>query len=84
MIIDFGLWAIEERKEFREVAERHGAKVYFVQCEASLEVLWERVRNREESKAGTLHIEYEEMKEWYERFEPLTDDEKRYVYELPS
>jgi len=84
VIIDFGLWAIEERKEFREVAERHGAKVYFVQCEASLEVLWERVRNREESKAGTLHIEYEEMKEWYERFEPLTDDEKRYVYELPS
>lgn len=79
MIIDFGLWAIEERKAFREEAEQHGAKVYFVSCEAPLEVLWERVQNREESKAGTLHIEYKEMQLWSEKFEPLTEEEKTYV-----
>ena len=80
VIIDFGLWAIEERKQFREEAESHGAKVYFVPCIAPLETLWERVRNREESIAGTLHITYEEMQQWAAKFEPLTDDEQAYVY----
>ena len=80
VIIDFGLCVIEERKQFREEAQSHGAQVYFIPCEAPLETLWERVSSREESQSGTLHITYEEMRQWEQLFQPLTEDESQYIY----
>ena len=81
VVVDYGLWAIEERTKFRESAEVAGAEVKFVCCHEPFEVLWERVSSRPESQAGTLHISKELLQSGWDIFQPLTEEEKQYLYE---
>lgn len=81
VVVDYGLWAIEERTKFRESAQACGAQVSFVYCHETFDVLWERVSAREESQKGTLHISKELLQKGWDFFQQLTDEEKTYLYE---
>ena len=80
VVVDYGLWAVEERTKFRESAESAGAKVSIVYCHEPFDVLWERVSSRPESQAGTLHISKELLQSGWDTFQPLTEEEKQYLH----
>jgi predicted kinase len=75
VILDWGLWAREERDRYRREAETLGAHTRVVFTDASLDELWRRVSQREESRAGTLGITREELEAWSKLFEAPTQDE---------
>lgn len=75
VVMDFGLWTKKERMKFRKDAERLGAKVTIIYCEASVDELWRRISKRPESKKGTLKIMRHELEQWAKDFEAPTKDE---------
>jgi len=75
VILDWGLWARVERDQYRREAAALGADARLIFTDASIEELWRRVSQREESKLGTLAITREELEAWVELFEPPTPDE---------
>lgn len=81
VVVDYGLWAIEERTKFRESAEAAGAKASIVYCHEPFDVLWERVSNRPESQAGTLRMSKQLLQRGWDSFQPLTEEEKLHLYE---
>jgi len=81
VIVDFGLWTVEERNSFRESGESYGAEVFFVQCYEPIEILWERISSRPESQSGTLEISRQDLQTWWDLFQPLTESELKYVYD---
>lgn len=84
VVVDFGMWAIEERKYFREAAEVIGAEVKFVYMEIDFPTAWERVSNRPESQSGTLKMTKELLEDCFSSFQPIQDQEKQFLFELET
>jgi predicted kinase len=80
VILDWGLWAREERERYRREAEALGADTTVVFVGAPIDELWRRVSQRGESQEGTLAITRDDLETWSRLFEPPTQDE----LELPS
>ena len=76
VILDWGLWARVERNHYRDRAQALGTVVETVFLDVPVEVLHERVTQRNRNlPPGTFRIAAEELDEWAERFEPPTADE---------
>jgi len=76
VILDFGFWGREERKEFRHRAEALGAVVKWHFLVVEREELWTRIAKRNaELPPGTFYNSEEEFDKWWSVFEPPTPDE---------
>jgi predicted kinase len=78
VILDYGCWSAEERDLFRTRAQQLGASAEIVVLDLPLDVLWERLRQRNENLPGaTFRVSREELEEWNATFEVPTADEVR-------
>ncbi len=76
VVLDFGCWVRSQRDEFRSRAKNLGAdfKIHFV--DAPDEVLFERLKARNDMQAeGTFFIPEANLKEWIQIFEPPSSEE---------
>jgi predicted kinase len=77
VVIEWGVWSRSERDTVRERARELGVPVELHYLDTPLDVLWERVRDRNENgPPGTAIISYENLVDWSEHlFEPPTAEE---------
>ena len=77
VILDFGCWVRSQRDELRSRAKELGAdfKIHF--ADATEEVLFERLneRNKMHIEEGSFFIPQAKLKEWIEIFEPPSAEE---------
>ncbi|MDQ1385084.1 MAG: hypothetical protein QOG65_2463 [Actinomycetota bacterium] len=85
VVIEWGVWARSERDTVRERARELGVPVELHYLDVPLDVLWERVRARNDSgPPGTAIISYENLVDWSEHlFEPPTAEEQA-LFDPPS
>jgi predicted kinase len=78
VIIEWGVWARSERDAVRARARELGVPVELHYLEVPLDVLWERVRDRNEhGPPGTPIVSYENLVDWSEHlFEAPTAEEQ--------
>ncbi len=73
VILDWGLWAREERDHYRQRAKELGAAVETIFLDVPLETLHRRLADRNlDLPPGTFHVDPSELDEWWSRFEPPT------------
>ncbi|WUJ71100.1 AAA family ATPase [Kribbella soli] len=78
VILDYGCWSEEERDLFRTRAQQLGASAEIVVLDLPLQVLWERLQQRNENLPdATFPVTREELEEWNSMFEVPTADEVR-------
>jgi predicted kinase len=84
VVIEWGLWAQEERDALRNAGRMIGAQVELHYLTAEVDKLWKRIEKRDlEGRWGSRSIERHELDEWARRYEPPTDEEFRtYDYHL--
>ncbi len=76
VIIEWGVWAREERDALRDAARAVGASVELRHVSAPAEELWRRLVERDlEGRWGSRSIRRHELEEWAEAYEPPTDEE---------
>jgi len=76
VILDFGCWVRSQRDEFRSGAENLGADFRIHFADAREEVLFERLKVRNEMRTGgTFFIPEAKLKEWIQIFEPPSSEE---------
>ena len=76
VVIEWGLWTRSERDELRDTARRLGVPVELRYLDASLDVLWERVREREaDERWADVGLTYDHLVEYDAMFEPPDADE---------
>jgi predicted kinase len=76
VILDFGLWAREERDDFRSRAAAIGARSEVCFLQVSRDELLRRLAARNaDLSPGTFHIDEADLDGWLNRFEPPTADE---------
>lgn len=76
VVIEWGVWSRAERDEVRVRARDLGVRVELRFLDEPIDVLWERVRHRNETgPPGTPIISREDLVAWSTRFEPPTPDE---------
>ena len=76
VVLDFGLWARDERDELREMARAAGVGVELHLFDAPIEELWRRVELRNQSAPwNRAPIAWSDLSEWSEVFERPDDDE---------
>lgn len=78
VIIEWGLWAREERDSLRNAGRAIGAQVELHYLTAEVDELWKRIVKRDlEGRWGSRSIQRHELNEWARKYEPPTDDEFR-------
>ena len=84
VILDYGCWSEEERDLFRTRAQQLGASAEIVVLDLPLDVLWERLRQRNENLPGaTFRVSRKELEEWSATFEvPTADEVQRWDHHL--
>ncbi|WP_134104323.1 AAA family ATPase [Kribbella pratensis] len=84
VILDYGCWSEEERDLFRTRAQQLGASAEIVVLDLPLDVLWERLRQRNENLPGaTFRVSRKELEEWSATFEvPTADEVERWDHHL--
>lgn len=76
VILDYGLWAYEERQAYRDKAQAIGAQVKIHYLEVPLETLLTRLKIRNASLSpDTFYISPEDLRLWWTTFERPTDEE---------
>ena len=76
VILDFGCWVRSQRDEFRSRAENVGADFRIHFADAREEVLFERLKARNDMRTGgTFFIPEAKLKEWIQIFEPPSLEE---------
>ena len=76
VILDWGVWAREERDLIRQRADAVGAGVELIFLDVPLDELHERVaRRNQDLPSGTFNVSERELDEWATVFEPPFDDE---------
>jgi predicted kinase len=76
VVLDFGCWARSERDAFRARVASLGADFRMYFAEASADVLFTRLRVRNEVRPeGTFFIPEAKLKKWIEIFEPPSAEE---------
>jgi predicted kinase len=78
VVLDFGVWAREEREDFRSRAAALGVRSELIYLDEPLNVLKERVRARNEATGHDAYpISEEELEQWWELFQRPSEDELR-------
>lgn len=76
VILDFGFWGREERRQFQQRAEALGAAVQWHFLLVEREELWARISQRNaDLPPGTFYNTAEELERWWTVFEPPTEEE---------
>ena len=76
VIIEWGVWAREERDALRDAAHSAGAKVELRHTSAPVDELWRRIVNRDlEGRWGSRPITRAELEKWATTYETPTDEE---------
>ena len=84
VVIEWGVWAREERDALREAARAVGAPVELHHVSAPLEELWRRIEERDrEGRWGARSIERHELEEWATAYEAPTAEELA-TYDPPA
>jgi predicted kinase len=85
VVIEWGVWARWERDTVRERARELGVAVELHYLDEPLDVLWARVRDRNERGApGTAIISYESLVEWSEHNFEAPTPEERALFDAPD
>lgn len=74
VVLDFGLWAREEREAFRREALAMGVQTQLHYREVSFPELCRRVQQRN-ALPGQFNIPMESLQLWWDQFEPPTAEE---------
>ena len=83
VIIEWGVWAREERDALRDAARAVGASVELHHVTAHVDELWRRIVERDlEGRWGSRSIRRHELEEWAEAYEEPTSEELL-TYDLP-
>jgi predicted kinase len=84
VVIEWGTWGRDERDMLRERARALGAAVELHVLDAPVDVLWERVRERDmERRLGERAITRDELAEWSAAFQ-RPDAVELGLYDPPS
>ncbi len=76
VVIEWGVWAREERDALRDAARLIGAPVELRYVSADADELWRRIVDRDlEGRWGSRSIRRDELDEWVGIYQPPTDDE---------
>lgn len=76
VIIEWGVWAREERDALRDAARAVGAAVELLCVHASVDELWRRIVDRDlEGQWGSRSITRAELEEWDRAYEVPTAEE---------
>jgi predicted kinase len=76
VVLDYGLWAREEREDYRAKAEALGARVEFFFLDVSEEELVRRLESRNLQRSGTdVPISAAQLAAYLPRFQRPDDDE---------
>jgi predicted kinase len=85
VVIEWGVWARSERDTVRTRAGELGVLVELHYLDVPLDVLWERVRNRNEhGPPGTAIITYENLVDWSERLFQAPTAEELALFDPPT
>jgi predicted kinase len=78
VVIEWGVWAREERDALRDAARKIGAQAELHYLTAPTDELWKRITKRDlEGRWGSRSIRRHELDQWVRNYEPPTDDEFR-------
>lgn len=84
VIIEWGVWAREERDALNEAARSIGSPVELRYVSATIDELWQRIVRRDlEARWGSRSITRQELEEWSQIYEPPTDEEMG-TYDPPA
>ena len=84
VVIEWGVWARQERDALREAARAVGASVELRYVIAPVEELWRRIVERDlEGKWGSRSITRAELEEWSRVYEPPSEEELA-TYDPPA
>jgi predicted kinase len=84
VVIEWGVWAREERDALRDAAREIGAAVELRYVSAPVDELWRRIVERDlEGRWSSRSIARSELEEWSETYEPPTDEELA-TYDRPA
>ncbi len=76
VVIEWGVWARDERDSLRDTARSIGAPVELRYVTAAIDELWRRIVERDrEGRWGSRPIQRHELDDWVSIYEPPTDDE---------
>jgi predicted kinase len=76
VVIEWGVWAREERDALRDAARSVGALVELRHTSAPIEELWTRIVTRDrEGKWGSRSITRTELEQWWAQYEEPTAEE---------
>jgi len=76
VVIEWGVWAREERDALRNAARKIGAQVELHYLTAATDELWKRIVKRDlEGRWGSRPIGRHELDEWARKYESPTDAE---------
>lgn len=84
VIIEWGVWAREERDALRDSARGIGASVELRYVSAAIDELWRRIVRRDlEGRWASRSITREELEEWSTVYQVPTDEEMA-TYDAPA
>ncbi len=76
VVLEWGFWSREERRNYRAQAEALGACVELRYLEVGREELWARLSKRNANlPPGTFVVTEEQLNLWWSLFEPPTQEE---------
>lgn len=83
VVLDHGLWTVDERQEWRQIGEDAGAAVVLVYLPATHDELWERIKERNAStfdNPNAMYFSEDDLRRHGTRFEPPGASEPHVVY----
>jgi predicted kinase len=84
VVIEWGVWAREERDALRNAARSIGSPVELRYVTASTDELWRRIVERDrEGRWGAKSITRDELEEWTRIYQPPTEEEMA-TYDAPT
>ena len=84
VVIEWGVWTRTERDALRDAARAIGAPVELRYVTADIDELWRRIVERDvEGRWGARSITREELDQWWEIYEPPSDEELA-TYDPPA
>jgi len=82
-VMDHGFWTAKERDEWRRIGEQAGAAVTLIYLSAPHEVLWERIKERNQQTyddPNAMYFSEDDLRRHASRFEAPGPDEPHIVY----
>jgi predicted kinase len=76
VVLDWGVWAREEREHYRAVAREAGARVVLCLLDPPFEALWARIARRNADRPfGAFEITRDDLLRWSQMFQRPTAEE---------